>query len=109
MNNQQLEKCAVTAQGITGEPSLAPAKNGNCEKGYNESIGKQNGRNLFWTTEIYTELLILSPSTGVASKIAPIIFSQLFQKDQYVRGHNYAMKLQINRKELSWIWIEFWQ
>ena len=109
MNNQQLEKCAVTAQGVMAEPQLAPAKNGICEKGYNESIGEQNGRNLFWTTEIGTELPILSPSTGVASEIVPMTFPQLFRKVQYVRGHNDAMKLRRNGKELTQSWIEFWQ
>ena len=78
-------------------------------KGYKEAVKSQNGRDVIWTTDINTELPIRMPLTGVGAEIAPITFSQIFKRVQYQRGHNSALKVQRNGRDLTWSWLDFWR
>jgi hypothetical protein len=47
-------------------------------KGYQSLVNSQDGKNLYWTTEIDTELPIKVRTSGIGSE-SPITLSELFR------------------------------
>jgi long-subunit acyl-CoA synthetase (AMP-forming) len=77
-------------------------------KGYQNLVGSDDGKNLFWTTEINTELPIKMKQFGPGSE-APITLCQMFKDTAQRIPHKNALNVERNGKVLKWTWGEYYR
>jgi len=75
-------------------------------KGYKQLVGSEDGKNLFWTTDINTELPIKMRSYGLGSE-KPRTMSSLFKETSDRQGDKPALFVERNGKILKWTWKEY--
>lgn len=78
-------------------------------QGYRDLINCEDGKNLFWTTDINVELPIKMPTSGLGSTIKPETIPAVFKRTVENRGTNAAMKVMRNKKELTWSWNQWYK
>ena len=76
-------------------------------KGFQKMQIGENGKNLYWTTDINQELPIKMGSAGMAKYLIPETISKVFCRAAMQRGDNPAMRVMRDNKELVWSWKEF--
>ena len=76
-------------------------------QGYADLVGSQDGKNLYWTTDINTELPIKMGQTGMSSG-RPETLSNLFKKAVLEQQDNMAIKVMRDKKELTWTWRQYY-
>ena len=77
-------------------------------KGYADLVGTKNGENLYWTTDINSELPIKMAATGSGASIKPETIPAVFKRAALERGENNALKVMRDKKELSWSWNQYY-
>ena len=76
--------------------------------GFKDIAKVENGRNLFWTTDVNVELPIKMQSTGTASTIKPDTIPNLMRKTVKNMGSRPAMLIMRGKKEVMWTWDQYW-
>ena len=61
------------------------------KQGYLDLIGNKDGQDLYWTTDIKTELPIKMPATGLGAEIKPDTMPNCFRNTAIRRGDAAAM------------------
>ena len=77
------------------------------EEGYKSMVRCQNGKNLYWTTDINVELPIKISKTGISSAVKPETLPEVFLKAVKLRGDSPSLRQWRNGKEVIWTWNEF--
>lgn len=77
-------------------------------QGYRDLINCNDGKNLYWTTDINAELPIKMPASGMGSAVKPETLPEVFKRTSENRGNNPAMKVIRNKKELTWTWNQWY-
>ena len=72
-------------------------------RGYQALVNAQDGKNLYWTTDIDVELPIKVRQFGPGSE-TPITVTELFRKTAIGQGDKPALFVERNGKVLSWTW-----
>ena len=75
-------------------------------KGYQALVPSQDGKNLWWTTDIETELPIKMKQFGPGSE-APITLTDLFRATAIQQGDKPALYVERAGKVLSWSWAQY--
>jgi long-subunit acyl-CoA synthetase (AMP-forming) len=70
-------------------------------------VGSEDGKNLFWTTDINTELPIKMKQFGPGSE-APITLCQMFRDTALRIPEKHALLVERAGKVLKWTWREFY-
>ena len=69
-------------------------------------VNAQDGKNLYWTSEIDVEIPIKIKTSGFGSE-APTTLSQLFIKTALKQGDKPAIYIERGGKVLSWTWSQY--
>ena len=77
-------------------------------QGYRDLIKCDDGKNLYWTTDINAELPIKMPSSGLGSTIKPETIPECSKRTVENRGNNHALKVIRNKKEQTWTWNQWY-
>jgi len=75
-------------------------------EGYRKLLNSKDGKNVYWTTEINTELPIRMPATGMVSQLKPSTISQHFVNQAKLSQTKPVLKVMRNNKEHVWNWIQ---
>lgn len=75
-------------------------------KGYQQLVGQDDGKNLFWTTDINMELPIKMRPFGPGSE-KPRTMSSLFKETSDRQGDKPALFVERNGKILKWSWKDY--
>lgn len=75
-------------------------------KGYQELVKSEDGKNIFWCTDINTELPIKMKSTGNAAE-PPRTLSQAFMETSLKQGDKPALFVERDGKVFKWSWKQF--
>jgi len=75
-------------------------------KGYKNLVGSEDGKNLFWTTDINTELPIKMKQFGPGSE-TPKTLSQIFKDTAEKQGDKNALFVERSGKVLKWSWRDY--
>ena len=75
-------------------------------KGYQSLVNSQEGKNLYWTADIDTELPIKIKTSGYGSE-APTTLASLFRKTAIRQGDKPAIYIERGGKVLSWTWTQY--
>ena len=74
-------------------------------EGYKKLIqNPKNGKNLYWTTDLNTELPIKMGASGLAAHLVPETISEAFIRASKIRNSSPALLVQRNGKDLMWTW-----
>ena len=75
-------------------------------KGYQNLVNTQDGKNLFWTTDIDTELPVKIKTSGHGSE-SSITLTALFRQTAAKQGEKPAFLIERNKKVLTWSWNQY--
>lgn len=75
-------------------------------KGYQSLVNSQDGKDLYWTTEIDCELPIKIKTSGQGSE-TPLTLPELFRRTALKQGEKPAMLVERGGKVLSWTWAQY--
>ena len=72
-------------------------------QGYAQLVNTTDGKNLFWTSDINTELPIKLRKSGIGSE-PPKTIGATFREIAYEKSEKIAMQVQRNGKDVKWTW-----
>ena len=75
-------------------------------KGYQSLVNSQDGKNLYWTSEIDCELPIKIKTSGYGSE-APKTLPELFRKTALKQGDKPSIYIERGGKIISWTWAQY--
>ena len=75
-------------------------------KGYQSLVNSTDGQNLYWTTDLETELPIKIKQFGPGSE-PPITLPDLFRKTSSKQGDKPSLYVERGGKVLSWTWNQY--
>jgi long-chain-fatty-acid--CoA ligase ACSBG len=78
-------------------------------EGYKNLIGNSNGKGIYWTTDVKTELPIRMPTTGTASTLKPTTLSDRFVMMCKQQKKKPALKVMRNGKEQVWSYDQLYR
>ena len=71
-------------------------------------VGTQNGKNLYWTTDINAEIPIKMAATGYGASVKPETLPLVFKRAAMARQDANAIKVMRGKKEVSWTWNQYY-
>lgn len=75
-------------------------------KGYQNLLGSEDGKNVFWATDVNVELPIKMRQTGNAS-FQPKTLSEVFVETSFKQPERPAIYVERAGKEIKWTWKEY--